>query len=73
MENLIRPATFQLAIYEQTRMPARQERQDNTASGVNALRMNTTGSDKPAIGDTALFQNTSGGQNTALGESAGYN
>ena len=45
----------------------------NTASGYNALRLNTSGSDNTAVGDGALFSNSSGGQNTALGESAGSN
>ncbi len=45
----------------------------NTASGNNALRMNSNGSDNTAIGDSALFHNTTGSLNVALGESAGVN
>ena len=43
---------------------------DNTASGGNALPVNTTGIDNSAFGDGALFSNTSGSSNTALGVNA---
>src|SRR5439155_332982 len=42
----------------------------NTASGVNALVNNTTGSDNTASGVSALYNNTTGNQNTAIGGAA---
>jgi len=39
----------------------------NTATGLNALSANTTGSSNTAIGNAALSANTSGSNNTALG------
>jgi hypothetical protein len=45
----------------------------NTATGANALRSNTTGSFNTAEGVRALFNNTAGDNNIALGNSAGFN
>lgn len=42
----------------------------NTALGVNALALNTTGDRNTAIGNGALDENTSGNRNTATGPSA---
>src|SRR4029077_5388008 len=43
---------------------------DNTGNGVDALFVNTTGSDNTANGLGALFSNTEGNSNTATGASA---
>ncbi len=43
----------------------------NTAAGVLALSVGTTGNDNTAIGNQALLQNTTGSNNTAIGALAG--
>ena len=42
----------------------------NTAVGLNALRLNTTGGANTAVGVNALYDNTTGGTHTAVGFSA---
>jgi len=42
----------------------------NSAFGVNALNVNSTGDDNTAIGNAALGNNTGGGSNTAIGDGA---
>jgi len=44
----------------------------NTASGVGALRSNTTGDANTASGVSALFSNTEGNFNTAIGAAASF-
>lgn len=44
--------------------------QSNTATGIEALFANTTGTDNTATGGRALFSNTTGSFNTASGSSA---
>ena len=45
----------------------------NTATGVNALLNNTTGSENTAVGVNAMLNNTTGSNNIALGYLAGSN
>ena len=44
----------------------------NTATGVNALRANTSGNNNTAAGTQALYSNSTGGANTATGVAALY-
>ena len=46
---------------------------NNTATGVETLVRNTTGSSNTALGYFALINNTTGNNNIAVGEHAGSN